>query len=156
MRYARDIMSKDVISVATTMDLRDLAKLFLEKGITGAPVIDGAGHLAGVISQTDLVYYNLTRRVPPKSGAALALVADRGCPSPVQGRDTRDDTQWCARFRTGGVLRCDGDVAVRHPRRRLAASGANQRVARVAGGHLEPLHSNRVKNAIRRPQCLTT
>jgi CBS domain-containing protein len=58
---ARDIMNTDVISVTTTMDLRDLAKLFLEKGITGAPVVDEEGGLAGVISQTDLVYYHLTR-----------------------------------------------------------------------------------------------
>ena len=58
---ARDIMNTNVISVAADMDLRDLAKLLLKKGITGAPVVDGQGHLAGVISQTDLVYYNLTR-----------------------------------------------------------------------------------------------
>jgi CBS domain-containing protein len=58
---ARDIMKKNVISVPTTMDLRDLAKLFLEQGITGAPVVDESGNLAGVVSQTDLVYYNLTR-----------------------------------------------------------------------------------------------
>jgi CBS domain-containing protein len=60
-RLARDIMNRDVISVTTTMDLRDLAKLFLEKGITGAPVVDVNGDLAGVISQTDLIYYGLTR-----------------------------------------------------------------------------------------------
>jgi CBS domain-containing protein len=58
---ARDIMKTDVVSVPTNMDLRDLAKLLLEKGITGAPVVDDEGRLAGVISQTDLVYYNLTR-----------------------------------------------------------------------------------------------
>ena len=58
---ARDIMKTNVISVPTTMDLRDLAKLFLQKSITGAPVLDEEGRLAGVVSQTDLVYYNLTR-----------------------------------------------------------------------------------------------
>jgi len=58
---ARDIMNPEVISVSADMDLRDLAKLFLEKGITGAPVVDENGDLAGVISQTDLIYYNLTR-----------------------------------------------------------------------------------------------
>ena len=58
---ARDIMSSNVVSVAADMDLRDLAKLLLKKGITGAPVVDGKGQLAGVISQTDLVYYNLMR-----------------------------------------------------------------------------------------------
>ena len=58
---ARDIMNPDVIAVSTKMDLRDLARLFLEKGITGAPVIDEQGDLAGVISQTDLIHYSLTR-----------------------------------------------------------------------------------------------
>lgn len=58
---AKDIMSSDVICVPREMDLRDLAKLFLEKGITGAPVVDEKGDLAGVISQTDLLYYQLTR-----------------------------------------------------------------------------------------------
>jgi CBS domain-containing protein len=58
---ACDVMRKDVIAVPATMDLRDLAKLFLERGITGAPVIDEQGCLKGVISQTDLIYYHLTR-----------------------------------------------------------------------------------------------
>ena len=58
---ARDVMQRNVISVPTTMDLRDLAKLFLDKGITGAPVVDDEGRLVGVISQTDLIYYNLMR-----------------------------------------------------------------------------------------------
>jgi CBS domain-containing protein len=43
------------------MDIRDLAKLFLDKGITGAPVVDSGGDLVGVISHTDLVYYGMTR-----------------------------------------------------------------------------------------------
>jgi CBS domain-containing protein len=54
-------MNRNVIAVPSDMDLRDLAKLFLEKGITGAPVVENDGALAGVISQTDLIYYNLTR-----------------------------------------------------------------------------------------------
>jgi CBS domain-containing protein len=58
---ARDIMSRDVITVPASLDLRDLARLFLEKGITGAPVVDDSGKLAGVISQTDLIYYNMCR-----------------------------------------------------------------------------------------------
>jgi len=62
MRYvASDIMSRNVICVSKDTDLRDLAKLFLAKGITGAPVLDASGALCGVISQTDLLYYHLTR-----------------------------------------------------------------------------------------------
>jgi CBS domain-containing protein len=58
---AADIMSKDVICVMKDADLRDLGKLFLSKGITGAPVIDKDGDICGVVSQTDLLYYQLTR-----------------------------------------------------------------------------------------------
>jgi len=58
---AADIMSKNVICVMKDADLRDLGKLFLAKGITGAPVIDRDGDICGVISQTDLLYYQLTR-----------------------------------------------------------------------------------------------
>lgn len=58
---AADIMSKNVICVMKDADLRDLAKLFLAKGITGAPVIDHDGDICGVVSQTDLLYYQLTR-----------------------------------------------------------------------------------------------
>ena len=61
-RYvASDIMSKNVICVLKDADLRDLGKLFLAKRITGAPVIDRDGDLCGVVSQTDLLYYQLTR-----------------------------------------------------------------------------------------------
>lgn len=60
-QVARDIMSKHVISVRDDMDLRDLAKMFLDRGITGAPVVDDADRLVGVVSQTDLIYYSLTR-----------------------------------------------------------------------------------------------
>jgi CBS domain-containing protein len=58
---AADIMSRNVICVLKDSDLRDLAKLFLANGITGAPVIDRDGDLCGVVSQTDLLYYHLTR-----------------------------------------------------------------------------------------------
>ena len=58
---ARDVMNPKVISVRRDMDLYDLAKMFLQEGISGAPVVDRNGNLVGVISQTDLVYYNLTR-----------------------------------------------------------------------------------------------
>jgi len=58
---ASDIMSKEVLCVTKDADLRDLAKLFLAKRITGAPVLDRNGDLCGVISQTDLLFYQLSR-----------------------------------------------------------------------------------------------
>ena len=58
---AADVMVRDVICVPGDMDLRDVTKLFIDRGITGAPVLDKAGNLAGVISQRDILYNNLTR-----------------------------------------------------------------------------------------------
>lgn len=42
-----------VIGVDTTLD--EVAEVFAQNGISGAPVVDGRGRMIGVISQTDLV-----------------------------------------------------------------------------------------------------
>jgi CBS domain-containing protein len=57
---ARDIMNTQVITVTDTMDLREVAKILVEEGITEAPVVDEMGTLVGVISQSDLVEYDLS------------------------------------------------------------------------------------------------
>jgi CBS domain-containing protein len=67
---ASDVMSRDVICVAEDMELRDLTRMFLDRGITGAPVLNRDGDLVGVISQHDLLYYSLTR------GDELVLASD--------------------------------------------------------------------------------
>jgi CBS domain-containing protein len=52
---AKDIMHRDPIKVGPDMTLKELAQLFIDHGISGAPVVDRAGKLMGVVSQTDLV-----------------------------------------------------------------------------------------------------
>lgn len=42
-----------VIEVDATLD--EVADLFAQNGISGAPVVDGSGRMVGVVSQTDLV-----------------------------------------------------------------------------------------------------
>jgi len=59
-RVAKDIMNRKVVTVTSTMDLREAAKVLVEEGITGAPVVDELGTLVGVLSQTDLVEYGAT------------------------------------------------------------------------------------------------
>jgi CBS domain-containing protein len=51
---ARDIMTKDVLAVAPDMLVSEAADLLLRYRIHGAPVIDGAGQLAGMVSFVDL------------------------------------------------------------------------------------------------------
>jgi len=53
--YASDVMVKDVITVTESMLLKDVARMFVERKITGAPVVNAQGELAGVISETDII-----------------------------------------------------------------------------------------------------
>ena len=55
---ARDIMIRKVICVSANMDIRELESVFLDKKISGAPVLNEKGVLAGVISQKDIVAYH--------------------------------------------------------------------------------------------------
>ncbi|MFI5345539.1 MAG: CBS domain-containing protein [Elusimicrobiota bacterium] len=52
---AKDIMRKKIITVGCWLTLPELAKVFEEHCITGAPVVDQSGVVLGVVSQTDLV-----------------------------------------------------------------------------------------------------
>lgn len=51
----RDIMQPDIVTVEPSMTLRQLARLLTSMHISGAPVVDAAGEVIGVISMTDLV-----------------------------------------------------------------------------------------------------
>jgi CBS domain-containing protein len=52
---ASDVMVKDVITVTESTPLKDVARMFVEKKITGAPVVNDKGALTGVISETDII-----------------------------------------------------------------------------------------------------
>jgi CBS domain-containing protein len=53
---ARDVMTRDVISVRPDALLRDIAILMVEKHISGVPVITDGGNLIGMVSQSDLLH----------------------------------------------------------------------------------------------------
>lgn len=49
------VMSKDVVCVTEDMDVAELMRLFLDRGISGVPVVDASGKPLGVVSKTDVV-----------------------------------------------------------------------------------------------------
>lgn len=68
MKTARDIMNQPVLAVRDDWAVRDLASYFIEKSISGAPVLDGRGRLVGVVSLSDIVD-QVTREREPSGGA---------------------------------------------------------------------------------------
>jgi CBS domain-containing protein len=50
-----DVMTGNVISVTPDMTVREVARIFVDNGISGAPVLDADGTLAGMISEGDLL-----------------------------------------------------------------------------------------------------
>jgi len=55
MLKARDIMTRDVITVSPDTDILQAARLLLDNHINGLPVIDQDGKLKGIICQADLI-----------------------------------------------------------------------------------------------------
>lgn len=53
--HASDVMIKDVITVNEKTPLKEVTKIFGEKRITGVPVVNDAGELVGVLSETDII-----------------------------------------------------------------------------------------------------
>lgn len=54
---ASDIMSREVVTIASGSLVATAAKLMLEQGISSLPVLDDAGHVIGIVSDYDLLAY---------------------------------------------------------------------------------------------------
>ena len=52
---AKDLMTKDIISVAPTMPIKKLAMTLIKNQISGAPVTGKNGKIIGIVSEADLV-----------------------------------------------------------------------------------------------------
>lgn len=54
MLKAKDIMTKVVITVPPDMGIAEAARILLEKGVNGVPVVDGE-EMVGILCQSDLI-----------------------------------------------------------------------------------------------------
>ena len=53
--HAADLMTKEPVTIGADTTMRQLARLFEEHEVSGFPVVNDAGQLVGVVSQTDLI-----------------------------------------------------------------------------------------------------
>ena len=71
---AADVMTRDVVTVHPDDTLRHAAKLMLDRGVAGLPVVDVQGRLVGVVSETDLI--RTDEAAEKRVGRWLDILAD--------------------------------------------------------------------------------
>jgi CBS domain-containing protein/nitroimidazol reductase NimA-like FMN-containing flavoprotein (pyridoxamine 5'-phosphate oxidase superfamily) len=71
MLYVRDVMTADVVTVASSTPLPEVVDVMLRNGISGVPVVDD-GVLVGIVTEADLV----SKEAFPERRRPLQVVAD--------------------------------------------------------------------------------
>jgi CBS domain-containing protein len=86
MKTVRDVMTTSVLTVPPDAPLKEVALLLLDNRVSGAPVVDAAGHVLGMVSEGDFLvkeqgsanvrHRPLARLLgeSPETGAQLAKV----------------------------------------------------------------------------------
>ena len=74
MLTAKDIMTKEVITVAPEMSVNEFAALITEKRISGAPVVDAAGAVVGVATESDLIDQTKRLHIPTVAAILDAVI----------------------------------------------------------------------------------
>lgn len=64
MLKAKDIMTRDVITVKPTTTIEEMARIFIEKKVSGAPVVDDNGDIMGIVTENDLISQNKRLHIP--------------------------------------------------------------------------------------------
>ncbi len=64
MKNAKDIMSKNLITVTPETTIVELAAILTENGINGAPVVGNGQKLLGVVTENDLVFQKKKVHIP--------------------------------------------------------------------------------------------
>jgi CBS domain-containing protein len=64
MLTAKDIMTKEVITVKPDTSLAELSSVLVNNKISGVPVVDESGALFGVVTENDLISQNKRLHIP--------------------------------------------------------------------------------------------
>jgi CBS domain-containing protein len=64
MLKVKDVMTKEVVTVTRETTVAELAKIFAGRHISSLPVVDDAGKLIGIVTETDLVEQDKSLHIP--------------------------------------------------------------------------------------------
>jgi CBS domain-containing protein len=84
----KDVMSADPVSVRESLSFKELAARIRESGVSALPVLDGAGRVIGVVSESDLLAKEaLSCAAPAGLVSGIAHRRDRRKAAGVTARD---------------------------------------------------------------------
>jgi len=64
MLTAKDIMTRDVVTVTPDTSIEDLSTLLVSNEISGAPVVNADGAIVGMVTENDLISRNKRLHIP--------------------------------------------------------------------------------------------
>jgi CBS domain-containing protein len=64
MLTAKDIMTRDVLSVRPDTSIEELSSILVKNEISGVPVVDDEGALYGIVTENDLISRNKRLHIP--------------------------------------------------------------------------------------------
>ncbi|MCO1603290.1 CBS domain-containing protein [Desulfosporosinus nitroreducens] len=73
-----DVMQTNVITIQMDLEIKEIAKILYDNKISGAPVVDSAGNLVGIVSEGDLLHKEKNPQIPGVFGILGALIYYRG------------------------------------------------------------------------------
>ena len=83
--HMQELMTTPVLSIGPEASLKDVAEIFVERGISGLPVCDVENHVVGVISEGDILYKEHDPSTGQKGGP-LAWLIDGNTPAVIKSR----------------------------------------------------------------------
>lgn len=70
----RDLMTSEVVSIGPDEAIKEAARLMVESGVSGVPVVDDDGRLLGIITEADFVAGEAGRRAQERAGLLRFLL----------------------------------------------------------------------------------
>ena len=111
MLKAKDVMTRDVVMVQEGMSIDELGRTFIEKKISGAPVIDSKGTLIGIVTENDLIRKNARLHIPTVLRIFDAIIP-LGKPDSVEEEIKRISASTVGEICTKEVLSVSPDASI--------------------------------------------
>ena len=85
----KDVMTKNVTTVAPETSLKDVAAILVKRGISGLPVVGEMGIVVGVVSEGDILFKERGEMEPKRRGGVLGRL--------LEPNGSMDETKLAAR-----------------------------------------------------------